>query len=206
MENFLKGIVAGFIVAVPLGPVAVLCFQRVLTGSFLVGIATVLGAAAADAFYGLLAALGLAAITELLRVHHRIFHVLGGLLIIGLGIVILRAHNSPGRNGSPARTGLARAFLSTMGLMLANPTVIVSLVAVLAALGAHPGQMSLEAVWIAGGVLIGSASWWFVYRLIALRIGPTPREETLRSIDRVSGSLICAFGAWELFSALVLRR
>jgi threonine/homoserine/homoserine lactone efflux protein len=206
MENFLKGIVAGFIVAVPLGPVAVLCFQRVLTGRLLVGAATVLGAAAADAFYGLLAALGLGAITELLRVHHRFFHVFGGLLIIGLGIVILRAHTSPGRNGSAARSGPARAFLSAMALMLANPTVIVSLVAVLAALGAGAGHSSLGSVWIAGGVFIGSSSWWIVYRLIALRIGPTPREGTLRSIDRFSGTLICAFGAWELFSALILRR
>ena len=206
MENFLKGIVAGFIVAVPLGPVAILCFQRVLTGRALVGLATVLGAAAADAVYGLLAALGLGAITDLLRVHHRFFQLLGGLLVIGLGIVILRSHASPERNGAPARSGLARAFLSTMALMLANPTVIISLVAVIAALGAGHDHAPLAAVWIACGVFLGSAAWWVVYRLIALRIGPTPREGTLRSIDRVSGALICAFGAWELFSALVPGR
>jgi len=43
LEFLLKGVVAGFIIAVPIGPVAVLCFRRVLSGPARVGLATVLG-------------------------------------------------------------------------------------------------------------------------------------------------------------------
>lgn len=102
MEFFLKGIVAGFIIAVPIGPVAVLCFQRVLKERRLAGLATVLGAATADAIYGLLAALGLRTVTHLLLVHHTFLRVAGGLLIIGLGVTMFRAHPSTnGREGAP---------------------------------------------------------------------------------------------------------
>jgi threonine/homoserine/homoserine lactone efflux protein len=206
MEFFLKGLVAGFIIAVPIGPVAVLCFQRVLKERLLAGLATVLGAATADAIYGLLAALGLKTVAHLLLVHHTFLRIGGGLLIIGLGVSMFRARPSTGERGQDSSRSLAGAYFSTLLLMLANPTVMVSLLAVFAALDLGEGPPHYDAVWAAGGVLIGSALWWFIYRLIAVRLGHDLKEKTLRTIDQVSGSLICLFGVWELISPLIFGK
>jgi threonine/homoserine/homoserine lactone efflux protein len=205
MEYFLKGVLAGLVIAVPLGPVAVLCFNRVLTERRLVGLASVLGAATADALYGLLAALGLRAVTHQLVVHHTFLKVVGGLLIIGLGVMILVSRPATAKRSSGSPGNLVGIFFSTMGLMLANVTVVLSLLAVFAALDLGEGSPGLDAAWVAAGVFVGSAAWWFVYRLIAARVGGKLEARTLRAIDRVSGSLICALGAWELISPLILR-
>jgi len=205
MEYFLKGIVAGFIIAVPIGPVAVLCFRRVLTERRMVGITTVLGAATADAIYGLLAAIGLKAVTHLLLVHHRFLHIFGGLLIVCIGAMMMRARPAVDRTAAPPRS-LVGAFFSTMFLMLANPSIIISLLAVFAAIDLGEGSPGLDSVWISMGVFAGSAAWWFVYKLIALLVGERVPDRTLRVIDQVTGGVIALFGAWELVSSLIFKR
>lgn len=63
---FLKGILAGLALAMPVGPVAVLCIRRTLAEGARMGFATGFGASLADGFYGLAAALGLTAISGFL--------------------------------------------------------------------------------------------------------------------------------------------
>ncbi len=63
---FLKGILAGLALAMPVGPVAVLCIRRTLAEGARMGFATDFGASLADGFYGLAAALGLTAISGFL--------------------------------------------------------------------------------------------------------------------------------------------
>lgn len=63
---FLKGLIIGFAIAAPVGPIGVLCIQRSLHDGFKVGLMTGLGAALADGTYGLIAGFGLTAISSLL--------------------------------------------------------------------------------------------------------------------------------------------
>jgi threonine/homoserine/homoserine lactone efflux protein len=205
MEFLLKGIVAGFIVAVPIGPVAVLCFRRVLTERALVGLATVLGAAAADAIYGLVAVFGVSAVTHLLAVHHDSLRMVGGVLIAIMGIAMFRTKPQGEGGGSGSAANLAGLFLSTMLLMLANPSIIVSFAAVFAALGVGEGPTVFSACWVAAGILAGSSAWWLVYRIFAVCFGHRVSEGTLRAIDRTAGSLICAFGTWQFVAGLLAR-
>ena len=57
----LRGIAIGFSIAAPVGPIGVLCIRRTLAEGRVVGLATGLGAATADAIYGCMAAFGLTA-------------------------------------------------------------------------------------------------------------------------------------------------
>ena len=50
---FLKGLALGFSIAAPVGPIGVLCIRRSLADGALKGFAAGLGAATADAAYGL---------------------------------------------------------------------------------------------------------------------------------------------------------
>ena len=63
---FLKGLVIGFSVAAPVGPIGILCINRTLSKGRLHGFVSGLGAATADALYGCIAAFGLTFITTFL--------------------------------------------------------------------------------------------------------------------------------------------
>lgn len=63
--NFLiKGVIIGFLIAAPVGPIGVLCIKRSFSKGALSGLLTGLGAATADAFYGAIAAFGLTMISD----------------------------------------------------------------------------------------------------------------------------------------------
>ena len=67
MEILLKGIGVGFAVAAPVGPIGLLCIRRTLANGRAAGLASGLGAASADALYGILVAAGFAATGVLLN-------------------------------------------------------------------------------------------------------------------------------------------
>lgn len=52
IDILLQGIVLGFSIAAPVGPIGVLCIQRTLSKGKLSGLVSGLGAATADAVYG----------------------------------------------------------------------------------------------------------------------------------------------------------
>src|ERR1700759_3727937 len=86
LEDFwvvLKGFAIGLSVAIPVGPIALLCMRRTLEFGFTFGFATGLGAAAADLLYSSIAALGIASVeTVLLRFQVPLFFGFGIFLAI----------------------------------------------------------------------------------------------------------------------------
>src|SRR5438045_1614241 len=85
--NFIiKGLVIGFSIAAPVGPIGVLCIRRSLAEGRQVGLATGLGAATADAAYGCVAAFGLTAISSFLVGHRSWLGFFGGLFLCYLGV------------------------------------------------------------------------------------------------------------------------
>ena len=61
-----KGVLVGIIIAVPAGPVGVLCIRRTIFHGQMAGFLSGLGAATADAVFGIIAAFGLTVISDLL--------------------------------------------------------------------------------------------------------------------------------------------
>src|SRR5438045_9488165 len=64
----LKGVLVGIIIAIPAGPVGVLCIRRTIFHGRLAGFVSGIGAAAADAVVGFLAALRMHVIPHVLLV------------------------------------------------------------------------------------------------------------------------------------------
>ena len=61
-----KGVVVGLIIAVPAGPVGVLCIRRTIFNGRLAGFISGIGAATADAIFGIIAGFGLTFVSDLL--------------------------------------------------------------------------------------------------------------------------------------------
>lgn len=191
MSALLSGIAVGFAVAMPVGPIGVLCIKRSLKDGCHYGLATGLGAASADASYGLLVALGLG-LSGLLA-YADTMQVAGGLLIIALGLFSLRSFfkRKPSAEIPAPRGGLVTAWFSTYLLTLANPMTILAFVGLIAALGSAsaPGPYMLVA-----GVFLGSLLWWLILVGGVLTVKSHLPMAALRWLDFISGMVLIVWG------------
>ena len=198
----LRGFVLGFAVAAAPGPIFFLCLRRTLTRGWLFGLVSGLGVATADGFYAAVAAFGITAITSLLSGERKVLALAGGGLLIVLGVRIVLEKPKNLETPSTNATGLAWAYLSTLGLTITNPTTIISFAALAATLGTGNAGGYLRPALLVAGVLLGSAAWWSVLAgtAAALRTRITPR--VIRGIATLSGVAIAGLGLAAAVSAL----
>ena len=89
MSVFVKGLIVGFALAAPVGPIAALCVQRTIARRWMAGFVSGLGAAVADALYGLVAAFGATFVSEFLINEHEWLQRVGGVILILLGVRLI---------------------------------------------------------------------------------------------------------------------
>lgn len=202
MSALWQGMGIGLAIAAPVGPIGMLCIRRSLAEGAARGLATGLGAACADALYGLVVAGGLS-LGGWLLAHALALKLVGALLLIWLGLGVLRRlRQEPAAQASAASAepgGLFAAFAGTLLLTLANPATLLSFVAVLAALGEPGGASGFKLVL---GVFLGSALWWcFLVGLVRASRHWLPRW-ALQAIDALTGALLLGTGLWVGMHAL----
>jgi threonine/homoserine/homoserine lactone efflux protein len=193
-----RGALIGLSVAAPVGPMGVLCIRRTLADGRRAGLATGLGIATADAIYSSIAAFGIAVVAQLLLREALWIRLIGGGFLCYLGVKTALA--TPAAEAA-AETGIGApaAYGSALGLTLANPTTILSFVAIFAGVGVG-GRASASAALLVLGVLLGSTSWWLILTgavtLVRTRLTP----DMLRWVNRLSGCILLAFGLLALLS------
>ena len=199
----LKGLVMGFSIAAPVGPIGVLCIRRTLGNGILHGVVSGLGTASADAIYGCVAAFGVTTVSDFLLGSQFWLRLVGGLFLLYLGWATFRS--VPAREAAKAgegRTGgLAGAYLSAFFLTLTNPMTIVSFAAVFAGLGlgSAPGSRASAAL-LVFGVFTGSMLWWlFLSGLVHLLRSKVDHSRFVW-VNRFSGLVIAAFGVASIAS------
>ena len=204
IELLIKGFAVGVAIAAPVGPVALLCIQRALTGGWMSGLASGLGAAAADTLYGSIAAFSLSLIENFLMAHRYSIAIGGGILLclLGLRILMMKPPQIPERPNTSA-AGLVGIFLGTFMLTLANPTTVLSFIAIFAAINisAASGDYGAAGILVLG-VFIGAALWWLCLALGVGVIRHRVDEPVLRWIARGSAGLVIAFGIYTLWRGI----
>jgi threonine/homoserine/homoserine lactone efflux protein len=190
---FFKGLVVGFLVAIPVGPIGLLCIQRTLSEGKMHGLVSGLGAATADAIFGLIAALGLTVISNFLEEKQLWLRLFGGLFLCYLGVRTFLS--------KPAETPLANTpshignYGSTFLLALTSPITILVFAAVFAGLGAVTSSTQYFFVGLSvAGVFIGSAFWWFMLCGVAGILHGKISYDKLTRLNKSSGIIITVFG------------
>jgi threonine/homoserine/homoserine lactone efflux protein len=206
MLLLLKGMLIGFAIAAPVGPIGLLCIKRTLSDGRLAGFVSGLGAASADAVFGFVAALGLTAIGDFLVDHKSALSVIGGCFLVYLGYAEWRAKPVDPAVAPLNPMGLAGHFVSTFFLTLCNPMTILSFIGIFVGLDvAGPGgQIGPPEQEYAGitrlviGVFLGSALWWLTLSGGVGFIRHWLGGETILWLNRLAGTLIILFGFYAL--------
>jgi threonine/homoserine/homoserine lactone efflux protein len=199
---FLKGLIIGFSIAAPVGPIGVLCIRRTLAQGRAIGLVSGLGAASADAFYGCIAGFGLTAISSFLVDQQDWFRLIGGAFLCYLGIRTLLAHPTEQSAEVSSKNGLPAAYASTLALTLTNPATILAFAAIFTSLGAADEGYGAALILVVG-VFSGSALWWLILSggVSLLRRSFTPRR--LRWVNWISGAILLGFGLMAILSTLL---
>ncbi|MCI0476292.1 MAG: LysE family transporter [Anaerolineales bacterium] len=200
MEFLLKGLVLGFSIAAPVGPIGVLCIRRTLAEGRAAGFVSGLGAATADAIYGSVAAFGLTVVSGFLTSQETALRLVGGAFLCYLGVKTLLAR--PADHAATAEgNGLVGSYASTFFLTLTNPMTIFSFIAVFTGLGFIGGNNDLfSAAFLVLGVFGGSAIWWLLLSGGVSLFRARFDLRALRCVNWISGIIITTFGALALWS------
>ncbi len=190
-----QSLLVGLSIAAPVGPIGLLVIQRTLQRGSLVGLATGLGAAAADALYGAVGAFGVSWLIDALVGARVPLAVFGGAFLLWLAWRTWRA--VPPDQAAQARggAGLASYFAGTFVLTLSNPATIFSFIAVFGTLGA---RLANGSPWtMIAGVALGSALWWLLLSALVGRLRSRFDRRAQLWVNRVSALLLAGFALWQ---------
>lgn len=195
LSFFTKGLIFGFSIAAPVGPIGILCIRRSLASGWTAGLLTGFGAATADACYGCVAGFGLAGISGFLVGQQAWIQLLGGLFLCGLGVRVLLSGAGDDLL-STAAGGAAMGYFSALFLTLTNPMTILSFAAVFAGMGlGGAGSGHTAAGCLVAGVFSGSMAWWVLLSSASSLFNSRMNASAMRWINRISGVVLAGFGA-----------
>jgi threonine/homoserine/homoserine lactone efflux protein len=195
-----RGLLIGFTVAMPVGPISVLTMRRTIAHGRLYGLVSGLGVATADASYGAVAAFGLTAVTTLLVGLRPALALVGGIVLVWLGLRTMRARPAETAAAAVERPGLGGAFLSIYGLTMTNPTTILSFAVIFAGLGLASGG-GLDAAILTLGVFLGSSLWWVVLTTGVGVLRERLTGRVLGWVNDASGTVLVVFGVLAILVA-----
>jgi threonine/homoserine/homoserine lactone efflux protein len=197
LRPLLQGLLLGFSIAAPVGPIGVLCIRYTLEQGWRAGLTAGLGAASADMVYGAIAAFGITVVSNLLVEGQVWLRAAGGLFLLYLGLRTFFRQPALLSDSSP-RAEMRKAYWTTFGLTLTNPMTILSFAAVIAGLGDASTGL-LHGLLLVAGVFLGSSAWWLLLSSVMHTLRARLSTTALVWINRASGVIILGF------SVLVLR-
>ncbi|MEW4288143.1 LysE family translocator [Rossellomorea marisflavi] len=198
----LKGLLIGFTVAAPVGPIGILCINRTLSKGRLTGFVSGLGAASADAIYGCIAAFGLTFITSFLISQKLWLQLIGGLFLCYLGIQTYRSRPA-GHAASARGGGLLKSYTSVFFLTVTNPMTILFFIGIFSGIGLGKSSFDMgSALLMVTGVFLGSAAWWLSLSFGVSLFRKRFSDDSLAWINRLSGIIVFGFGVFALLKLL----
>lgn len=205
----LKAMLAGFIVAVPIGAIGAMCLRRALQGRWLIGLATGFGAAVADALLATAAMFGLTLLTHYLLENQRPVLLVGGVFLILIGLRMIHKRRPKLKPAQPKVNGQGRRWRALGGgvgtgfaLTIINPATLLAFIGVFAGLGLfHDRPNGLLQSWIiVVGAFFGSMLWWTTLTGAAYAVRRHLSLEFVAVTNVLLGLVVVGFGAASLLS------
>ena len=189
----IKGLAVGIIIALPAGPVGVLCVRRCLFEGARYGLVSGIGAAVADACFAAIAGFGVTFLRDWLLDYQDWFGLAGGIFLIGFGAkALLLGH--PREPEPLAGERLLGTFVSSFMLTIANPITILAFAAIFAKLGADAATGLRDVSLLVAGVFLGSLAWWLGISFGIAAMRHRAGDVVLMWLNRISGAILLSSG------------
>jgi len=196
-----QGIIIGISVAAPLGPIGVLCINRTLENGFINGFISGLGAATADLFYGIIAALGISILSSFLLQIQFPIRIIGILFILFLGLKYLFKKERNNKVIKNNKTIGISSYTTTFILTLTNPLTILFFTGIIAGMGIIQNNRSnLDSIFLISGIFVGSLIWWFILSTITSLLRKRIENKYINLLNKISGIILIGFSIYLSFS------
>ena len=161
---FLKGMLIGMMVSIPLGPIGLFIIQKTVNKNRLAGIMSGLGVALADTVYAVIAGFSLTYILEFIREYELVFQIFAAIVLVILGLTIyFKNPVSEIRKFRRKGNSYFQDFAFTFLISLSNPVAVFIFIAVLTGSGVVLSiSRPYEAMFIIAGIFSGASLWWIL--------------------------------------------
>ena len=149
----LKGIVIGLTVAIPVGPVGLMCLDMTVSHGRRAGLSCSSGMVMADILSAGIMLMGIGALYAFITAHENSIRIITGLFFVALGVCLYLTRNNQRRQ--PTSTTLAGLSLSSF-LLSISPATFALMLLLFPALGL---TTQFSAPPVLAGVALGSATW-----------------------------------------------
>jgi len=198
----LKGVAIGIVIALPVGPVGVLCVRRTVFEGPVYGFISGIGAATADTIFGIIAAAGLTFLRDWLLSYQDWFGAAAGIFLVIVGVRTLLV--PPTERETVPLSGERRftAYFSTFALTITNPITILAFAAIFAKVGGAESAGMFTLGMLVLGVFAGSLLWWFGLSFGLFWLQRLAGSFHLTWLNRISGGILAVSGVGLLGAAL----
>lgn len=188
----LTGFLIGFVLSIPVGPIAVLCIQRTLNRGKYHGWITGIGASTSDVFYATLAIFGLSFVVDFINTHEMIIEIIGAVVFFFLGIKLYKENPSANLSTENVRKeSYLQDYLTAFGLTISNPLIIFLFITVFAQTEFVNSQTSIYQIVIAlVSVFIGACTWWFLLTSLVNLLRNKINVRGLGLLNKLSGGML----------------
>jgi threonine/homoserine/homoserine lactone efflux protein len=200
INNFLNGLAIGFSLAVPVGPVGVLCIRRTLAQGARRGLLVGVSAAMADMVYGIIASFGVTLISDFITSQQQWIRIVGGVLLLALAFRTYNSHPAT-ETFEDTINGHTRAVISTFLLTLTNPMTMFAFAAIFAGIGLERiiGD-HWSASLLVSGIFLGSFLWFTLLTLFTYIFKERITARGIVLVNKTAGILLALFGSVALWT------
>lgn len=198
------GTLIGFAMAIPVGPVGLIVFQRSMLKSRLLGLVTGLGSSLTDGFLAAIGAFGIKIVWDFIEDQQTGLRIAGGVIILLVGLVTVFSKYKPNLKKKDTAITLFQHFISGIVLTATNPLAAFTFFVIFARIG-HKLGIGGEGIApaLVGGVVIGSFLWWLTLTHIGKTVGHKVKPEHIDLINKCFGLAITLIGSVMLLGAFL---
>ncbi len=197
------GIFIGLAVAIPVGPIGLICIQRTLANNKFSGLISGLGAATADALLAIVAAFSLKFVFSFINNNEIFLRIIGAGLLLFLGISALLSKKNKKELKIKTALGHIEEYLSAIVMTITNPLTVFIFLATFAGITKMVGHSLGISIVFVIGVFIGSCIWWLFLTYLTDRLSHKIKDGHIDNINKSFSVLIIAVGLFMLMSVLI---
>ncbi len=191
----LADLLVGLSVAMPIGPMGVLCIQRTLTAGPRVGIYTGLGAATMNTTHAAIIITGLDRLAPLMASAGRVLGFAGGLFLLWCAAKTLLRRRTSLAGLSATQLSPMMAYGTAVAFNAINPMSLVLMLALLSPIIGVSGASFAQAATLLLGVFTAVVTWWICLasgvNVLRSRLSPG----MLLVVNQIAGIGLTIYGA-----------